>query len=456
MSYSRCLSLSALLTSTFIMPVAAMDLTLAPLNGFPTQTHTYTPIPEPASSFANLKNSYKTAAICFLGFGDCGGEIAYNKGSDDENYDIDTIAQCKNEGYTITSCSLPAYPSGNPCPYNGAYYASCKEDTTRACREAGYTETSCSTGYVPNTTCPYNSAYVTCKENSCSGYTTCECGAASGATTCYSGSTAKYSSCTECDPCPGYYDCGGTWQYCEGSVCSADSSRCSTYCESDHFPYSCGSDYGPCYGDYRNGYCSVECDKLETDPCEDVSCGSNAYCSGGSCYCNSGYEGNANTGCTAVVTDPCEDVSCGSNAYCSGGSCYCNSGYEGNANTGCTAVVTDPCENYTSQSCTYGCSAYYSDCSSKCQTCYSDNCHNRAEIVVPSNASCSSYYSDCSSKCSDWSCNSGYTKSGSSCVKDTPCINYDGQDCAYNDCPTFTCICCPSFGDFNPSCCTYD
>ena len=46
------------------MPTAAMDLTSAPLNGFPTLTHTYTPVPEPAS----LANSYKTAAVCFLGF----------------------------------------------------------------------------------------------------------------------------------------------------------------------------------------------------------------------------------------------------------------------------------------------------------------------------------------------------------------------------------------------------
>ena len=76
MSYSRCLSLSALLASTFIMPTAAMDLTSAPLNGFPTLTHTYTPVPEPAS----LANSYKTAAVCFLGFGECGKDQSFSKG----------------------------------------------------------------------------------------------------------------------------------------------------------------------------------------------------------------------------------------------------------------------------------------------------------------------------------------------------------------------------------------
>ena len=329
-------------------------LTIA--SGFPTHTHISTPKPEPAFSFIDMSRSLKLAAVCFLGAGDCGdARFSLLKGDDD--YKVDTVQQCKNEGYSVTSCSLPAYPSGQ-CPYNSAYFAKCAEDRPRACKEAGFAETSCPSGYITDRTCPYDSSYITCKENPCSGYSSCECGAAAGASICYSGSTAKYSACENCDPCPGYYDCGGSWQYCEGSVCSADSSRCSTYCESDHFPYSCGNDYGPCYGDYRNGYCSVPCDEIETDPCEgisglscahgcssygscgecnscnpapepadpceDVSCGSNAYCSGGSCYCNSGYEGNAYSGCTAVVTDPCADVTCGSGETCSNGSCICN------------------------------------------------------------------------------------------------------------------------------------
>ncbi len=329
-------------------------LTIA--SGFPTHTHISTPKPEPAFSFIDMSRSFKTAAVCFLGAGDC-GDARFSSLEGDDDYKVDTVQQCKNEGYSVTSCSLPAYPSGQ-CPYNSAYFAKCVEDRPRACKEAGFTETSCPSGYITDRTCPYDSSYITCKENPCSGYSSCECGAAAGASICYSGSTAKYSACENCDPCPGYYDCGGSWQYCEGSVCSADSSRCSTYCESDHFPYSCGNDYGPCYGDYRNGYCSVPCDEIETDPCEgisglscahgcssygscgecnscnpapepadpceDVSCGSNAYCSGGSCYCNSGYEGNAYSGCTAVITDPCADVTCGSGETCSNGSCICN------------------------------------------------------------------------------------------------------------------------------------
>ena len=285
-----------LLSSATLLLVPAVSMA-AP--DFPSHTHTDTPIE--LKPISDISSSLKLAAVCFLGAGDC-GDARFSSLEGDDDYKVDTVQQCKNEGYSVTSCSLPAYPSGQ-CPYNSAYFAKCVEDRPRACKEAGFTETSCASGTVVEATCSFDANYKKCKcdpcsgydytyaqasaqgyvpdgscsscsetkykrkENPCSGYSSCECGAAAGASICYSGATAKYSACENCDPCPGYYDCGGSWQYCEGSVCSADSSRCSTYCESDHFPYSCGSDYGPCYGDYRNGYCSVSCDKIETDPC---------------------------------------------------------------------------------------------------------------------------------------------------------------------------------------------
>ena len=243
-----------LLSSATLLLVPAVSVA-AP--DFPSHTHTYTPIElEPIS---DIPASLKLASVCFLGAGDC-GDARFSSLDGDDDYKVDTVQQCKNEGYSVTSCSLPAYPSGQ-CPYNGTYFAKCVEDKVRACKEAGFTETSCPSGYITDRTCPYDSSYITCKENPCSGYSTCECGAAAGASICYSGSTAKYSACENCDPCPGYYECGGSWQYCEGSVCSADSSRCSTYCSSDYFPYSCPSE-NACSsvgGIYRSGYCSKSC-----------------------------------------------------------------------------------------------------------------------------------------------------------------------------------------------------
>lgn len=244
MSYSRCLSLSALLASTFIMPTAAMDLTSAPLNGFPTLTHTYTPVPEPAS----LANSYKTAAVCFLGFGNCGKDQSFSKG--DSSYERNSSDMCREEGYAVTSCSLPKYPSGQ-CPYDPSLYKSCKDDTARACKEAGF-NTSCGSGYIKDNSqiCPYNSSYYKCKCNPCDGYAytlaqatadgyvadgscnscgttkykrknnpctgflTCECGGQIGTQTCKSGSATKYQVCKPCcenrcsqTSCPAGYLC---------------------------------------------------------------------------------------------------------------------------------------------------------------------------------------------------------------------------------------------------------
>ena len=222
-----------------------MDLTLLSPdnNAILEYTHTNTPVPEPASS----SFSYKTAAVCFLGFGEC-GDGSFSKS--DEDFTVDTVKQCQNEGYTITSCAAPQYPSGQ-CPYNSNYYASCKDDTARACKEAGY-DTSCNDGYIKDSSqiCPYNSSYYKCKCNPCDGYAytlaqatadgyvadgscnscgttkykrknnpctgflTCECGGQIGTSTCKSGSVTKYAVCKTCcenkcseTTCPAGYVC---------------------------------------------------------------------------------------------------------------------------------------------------------------------------------------------------------------------------------------------------------
>ena len=269
-------------------------LTIA--SGLPALTHTYTPEPKPAFQFEQPDKAFKTAAVCFLGAENC-GDAGFGSMGGDDGYKVDTVQQCGNEGYSVTSCSLPAYPSGQ-CPYNSAYFAKCVEDRPRACKEAGFTETSCPSGYITDRTCPYDSSYITCKENPCSGYSSCECGAAAGASICYSGSTAKYSACENCDPCPGYYDCGGSWQYCEGSVCSADSSRCSSFCESDHFPYSCLSE-NACSsvgGIYRGGYCSKSCPSAPVNRRLGFWCCLPGSCDYETCYSIVGYNCNNHPG----------------------------------------------------------------------------------------------------------------------------------------------------------------
>ena len=46
-------------------------LTIA--SGLPAHTLTYTPEPKPAFQFEQTDKAFKTAGVCFLGVGDCGG-----------------------------------------------------------------------------------------------------------------------------------------------------------------------------------------------------------------------------------------------------------------------------------------------------------------------------------------------------------------------------------------------
>ena len=247
MSGYHYFSVPVLLASVFVSPAMAINLTTAASDGIThTQTHTDTPIPEPAS-FLEDQRSYKLASVCFLGFGECGDDQGFNAGGD---FSLDTVAQCKNEGFQITSCEPPSYPSGQ-CPYNSNYYAACKNDPEQACKNAGYV-TSCEEGYVQDGSqvCSYDSSYFKCKCNPCDGYSytqaqaeaqgyvsdgscqscgtikyrrkeapcdgynICECGGEIGSSTCYTGTVKKYSVCKSCcenkcteTSCPEGYIC---------------------------------------------------------------------------------------------------------------------------------------------------------------------------------------------------------------------------------------------------------
>ena len=279
MSYSRCLSLSALLASTFITPVAAMDLTLlSPNNNAILEyTHTNTPVPEPASS----SFSYKTAAVCFLGFGEC-GDGSFSKS--DEDFTVDTVKQCQNEGYTITSCAAPQYPSGQ-CPYNSNYYASCKDDTARACKEAGY-DTSCNDGYIKDSSqiCPYNSSYYKCKCNPCDGYAYTQAQATADGYvadgSCNSCGTTKYK--RKNNPCTGFLtcECGGQigTQTCKsGSVTKY--AVCKTCCENKCSETTCPAGYVCELEACSNKYCITGCAVNYTDWCTQpiTDCGTLGY-----------------------------------------------------------------------------------------------------------------------------------------------------------------------------------
>jgi len=173
--------------------------------------------------------------------------------------------------YKLDSCNSGYNKSGNTCVV--------------ACSLSGYTLSSCpANGNCTSKTCSGTKKY---KLNSCkSGYNK-------------SGNTCVYA-------CSGYYECGGSWQYCEGYTCSADSDMCSEYCVGDYFPYDCDSEYDcdDVGGVYRNGYCSEMCDGGNdySSICIDISSCDNAYYD---------YDYECYTGCCDEYMDyGCDDLQC--------------------------------------------------------------------------------------------------------------------------------------------------
>lgn len=224
----------------------------------------------------------------------CKATFQYNSSNCSGNYTPGGLScggkylscSCKADfKYNAANCSGQYQPGGTAC--NGNYNAC----IARPCSDGGYSSTRnndvCTNVTYGGRTC-YSCRAFTCAEK-CSGYSTgttclkgqtketcsgcgeyarctgnaCPNGVGSCANGCktYSNQSGCSDICLECkpNPCAGYYDCGGSWQYCTGSKCSADSSKCSVYCVNDYFPNSC-SDSSACKGVYRNGYCSGSCE----------------------------------------------------------------------------------------------------------------------------------------------------------------------------------------------------
>ena len=436
---------------------------------------------------------------------------------DDHYLKCDAVTWCKNNGYNTTSCALPSFVN-NQCPNGQPYYKGCKEDRPRACREQGYVN-SCSPGrlYATSNRCPWDSSYGKCctasPSSGCPSNYGVDCtGSASGTDTCgytcyrccsdtcssgsknYSGSLAGYTECGT--PCYRCKDCTSGETYYSGSYVGSSECgscyACSDTCRTGSKSVSCSSTEdkvrvsstecgSSCYECQYNSDCSVSSKSCSYGCASYNSCGkctscdscSNS-CSRGSTssYCSSGYTAKAvgstqcgNTCYTCVKdTDPCDGVTgktCASGYHCSSyGSC-------GECTKCDKDEVKDPCDGVTcptAKNCSNGCASFStatSCCSRVCTECKSapvctytvtaSSCSSQCKNV--GSQSCTrngtTYYSSCgSSKCSSWQiCSNGSCRD---------CVSYDGQDCAENTCPTFTCTCCPSFGGFQPSCCTYD
>lgn len=218
MSYYSFFFASVLVSSGYLCPVSdtrafELDLAPAPSHGYHTHTHTSTPPAEPAPLFLSLpkvSDTYQTAGICFIGFGGCGDDGHFNKGSSGgsggDDFNIDPKKQCTNEGFTVNSCPAGSAAYGI-CPYDNRYFTGCKS-YDELCKQDNYYKT-CSGGLVldPSQSCEYDSAYKKCeaKDELCenNGYqAACEDGKIQdpGQACSYDGSFQK---CV-CNPCDGY------------------------------------------------------------------------------------------------------------------------------------------------------------------------------------------------------------------------------------------------------------
>ena len=63
----------------------------------------------------------------------------------------------------------------------------------------------------------------------------------------------------------------------------------------------------------------------------------------------------------------------------------------------CEVCYTDNCHLREDNSNSFGCQKYWDDCSTKCETPYQDNCHNRTDNQT--DYGCQKYWQDCPSKC---------------------------------------------------------
>lgn len=123
---------------------------------------------------------FSQASVCALGSGSgkC-NELSFNQS--DKNFKLDDGWQCKDEGYTITSCPTGKKAKGE-CPYKSGYYAECVCDTSvytvndsstcgslatvESCTDehGSYYKCTCDTSIM--TTCSESSQYAT-KTPSC-------------------------------------------------------------------------------------------------------------------------------------------------------------------------------------------------------------------------------------------------------------------------------------------------
>ena len=132
----------SVLLFSLLSGTALMLPNLAIASGSHTYTLTHSLKPELSFEFAKLDNTLKIASVCFLGYGNCGdGDFS----SGDDDYTLDTVKQCKNEGY-VNSCAS-GYCLDHSCPYNASYGTclvdNCPSNSSTSCTGSVVSQNNC-------------------------------------------------------------------------------------------------------------------------------------------------------------------------------------------------------------------------------------------------------------------------------------------------------------------------
>ena len=358
-------------------------LTIA--SGLPAHTLTYTPEPRPAFQFEQPDKAFKTAGVCFLGVGDCGGAAGYDSsssgaGSANDDFYIDTSNQCLNEGFVRQNCNSVQTIDG-VCPYNSAYGLGCKclpDLISCPAGQVGVGE-SCDEMYA---SCECDPALVSCsaKENgtgaSCGGrYESCVCKPEYQ----YTSSNCSYPRSVSGDSCGGQYtDC----------VCPAGV---------DEGPYGCA--------EYYPSPCSSVCKVAYSDNCHIRESVNVPY------YCEK-YWDDCPSKCEVAAADNCINRTAVSTPY------GCES-YYSDCSSKCQTAYGDNCRNKTAVSVPANahCTSYYSDCSSKCSAWSCDSGYNQSGSSCVQEKTCEDYgYEPPGLFPINWDCSS-VTVSGLKCYR---------------------------------------
>ena len=361
-------------------------------------------------SISQLNKAYKTAGVCFLTDSDChpvgGFSFSSNTDGTNENFDLDTIEQCLNEGFSKLNCNSVQEAEG-VCPYNSAYGRGCK----------------CASNLIE---CP---AGQVGEGDSCDGkYASCKCDP--NLKTCSSKEVGQGASCG------GKYEscvCKPEYQY-DANNCSYPQSTSGDSCQGKYTNCICptGVDEGP-YGceEYYPAPCDYVCKIANEDACakrpdnNSAVYGCMKYWDDCDTKCETPYKDNCRNR-TAVVSSCPPNATCDYYSDCSSkiSTWYCNPGITYYSDDGCAL-----CSELKPVTIPEGASCVWNeyDCNGECREWMcgddyqqdGDRCIYCKSVDIPENAECSFYNPDCSGNiCAEWQCKDGYAQEGNSCVED--------------------------------------